>query len=541
MPSASASPREELLKIQKRIFLRNNDLIRSQAIVREKNFEKYEADYRRRVRDYERVSSLEELVEAVLENDVIYLGDYHTNRQSQRTLLRLLKALKPKAPMLALGVELVQHKHQRHLDDYLAENISEEMFLKRIQFRKNWYFDLWPNFKPIFDFAAFHRLPVHAIEWSLGGRAPLEKRDEKTAGIICDLFKDEPDTKLIVFVGDLHVAPSHLPGRTQKKLRAAGMKKNDLIIYQNSESIYWKLAQDNVENHVEIVQVSPREYCIINTPPIVWQQSYLNWLEQEGDEIDYEDARDGLLELIRRIGEFLGLKVGEEIESLEVFTCGDLSFLRRLYEDGAFSKKEISRIKKQILDSESYCLPQHSCIYLANLSINHAAEEAAHYLKYLCSGPEAERDSVDAFYANILHEAAGFFGSKIINHKRKCFHEKEYRSLVHYLHSSKGSSRRRLEMEISLLILKHRELEKRDVSIRSSQYFKGRHDLFFGVTHGLGYMLGDRLYYALLEEKVSKDEMRDLFSDDVKEPGRAFALYRKLSRKVRGVKIPRRV
>jgi len=204
-------------------------------------------------------------------------------------------------------------------------------------------------------------------------------------------------------------------------------------------------------------------------------------------------------------------------------------------EKSAVVRRRRLAFREVFLASESYCIPQRHTVYLANLSLNHASEEASHYLKYLCSGEEEPRDPVDAFYANVIHEALGFFGSKIINHKRKCFHEREYLGLIGYLSAGKAPRDRRIELEISLLVLKHRELDKKGLPIRS------RHELFFGVTHGLGYMLGDRLYYALLEGKLSKEEIRDVFRDPMREEGEPYELYRRLLRKVRGVKVPKRV
>ncbi|HEX5037377.1 MAG TPA: ChaN family lipoprotein [bacterium] len=534
------SPRQELLKIQKKIFAKNDEIIRSQAMVRERGFDLYERRYKRHVRAYEAPSGPDELIEAIRESDVIYLGDYHTNPQSQRTLLRILKQIAGE-PNLGVGLELVQKRHQKHLDDYLSGRISEETFLERINLRKFWYFDLWENFKPIFDFAKFHKVPLFGIEYSLGGDATLTKRDRESAAIIASILKKKPGMRLIVFIGDLHTAPEHLPAEVGRILDAKGIHKKDLIIYQNSESIYWRLAENGIEDKVEIVRVSDHEFCVINTPPIVWQQTFLNWLEHEEGEIDYADARHSFLDLLQRIAEFLGLEVPDKAEEVEVFTCGDLSFLKTLKDDGGFTKTEIKRIKQQILASESYCIPQKNYVYLGNLSLNHAAEEASHYLKYLSSGPEFPRDPVDAFYANIIHEAVGFFGSKIINHKRKCFHEKEYAGLVTYLTSSKTSRERHRELEIALLVLRHREMDRKGLPIRSRQFFRSQHDLFFGVTHGLGYMLGDRLYYAMLDNRVSKGEIRELYHDAMKEDGSPFELYRKWTRRLRGVKIPRRV
>lgn len=533
------SPRQELLQVQKSIFVQNQAIIRSQALVKERSFEAYERCYRRQVANYERVSTIDELLEVIEKADVIYLGDYHTNRQSQRTLLRLLKLLVERNQSLAVGLEFVQKRHQHYLDDFLSERISESLFLKKIQFQRYWYFDLWQNFKPIFDFARYHKIPLFGIEWSLGPEATLSKRDKKGGELMAGLLSRHPDRKFIFFVGDLHLAPSHLPQEVQRALK--GKAKKDLIIYQNSEKIYWQLAEDEVEDKVEVVRIDARRYCIINTPPIVWQQSYLNWIEHEEGEIDYADAKQHFLDLVNQIAGFLAITPGQKLDEVEVFTCGDLSFFRRLSEDDQLTKRDLQQIKKQVLASESYCMPERKLVYLANLSINHAAEEAAHYLKFLCSGREEERDPVDAFYANILHEALGFFGSKIINQKRKCFHEKDYRSMVAYLRSTKAPAKRRLELEIALLVLEHKKLEKRGASIRSQSFFRSHHDLFFGVTHALGYILGDRIYYALLNNRISKEETRELFCDPMKEAGAASDLYLKLCKKLRGVKIPTRI
>lgn len=546
MPTTQAlSPRQELLKIQKKIFARNDEIIRSQAMVRERGFDLYERRYKRHVRAYREPAAVEELIAAILESDVVYVGDYHTNLQSQRTLLRLLKQIVDEVPrlgqQLGVGLELVQRRHQRHLDDYLAGRISEEVFLEKVRLRKYWYFDLWQNFKPIFDFARFHNIPLYGVEYSLGGDASLVKRDRESAQAVAHLLKTHPNLKLIVFVGDLHVAPEHLPAEVARLLIREGIHKKDLIIYQNSESVYWRLAEREIEDKVEIVRMSDREFCVINTPPIVWQQTYLNWLEHEEGEIDYADARHSFLDLLKRIADFLGIRVPRRAEEVEVFTCGDLSFLKALREDGDFTKAELLRIKQQVMASESYCIPQKNYVYLGNLSLNHAAEEASHYLKYLRSGKEFPRDPVDAFYANIIHEATGFFGSKIVNHKRKCFHEKEYSGLVAYLTSSKISRERQKELEIALLVLRHREMDQKGIPIRSRQFFRSRHDLFFGVTHGLGYMLGDRLYYAMLENRIGKEEIREIYNDPMRKEGAPFELYRRLTKKVRGVKIPKRV
>ena len=65
-----------------------------------------------------------------------------------------------------------------------------------------------------------------------------------------------------------------------------------------------------------------------------------------------------------------------ECEQVSVYTAGDLSFLGSLPGRG-FSRLEIAQIEQQILSRESYYIPRARIAYLAGLSLNHAAEEAA--------------------------------------------------------------------------------------------------------------------------------------------------------------------
>lgn len=532
------TPRQELLQIQKKIFARSQSLISSHSLVPEKGFDLYEKQYRRHVKTYQESASLEELREKMHEANIVFVGDYHTNKQSQRAFLRLLRwMVADQVSDLVIGLEIVRHTHQKYIDAYLKNEISESEFLKKIEFKEYWYFDLWENFKPIFDFARENDLPIVAIEKYSSSKVSLAKRDEDTAKLIAQYVEKKPHSKMMVLIGDLHVAPDHLPRETQKNFKLKKISYKPLTIYQNCEEIYWKLAEDALEHRVEVVRVRPREYALMTTPPIIWQQSFLNWLEHE-EGVNYEDAKHSFLEILRQIAHFLDITLPGDAEDVEVFTCGDFSFLKWLEREENFSKKDFLKIKEQILSSESYCIPQKKIVYLGNLSLNHAGEEASHYLKSLCSGPEVPRDLIDAFYANILHEALGFFGSKIINHKRKCFHEREYQNLIGYWRDN-PTMERRFETEMAVLILQHLKLDGNDLP--PLRYFKMKPKIFLGVTHGLGYMLGDKLYYGLLAKRINKQEIRDLFYASLQEEREPLRIYRRLLKKLKGVKIPKRV
>jgi len=536
----SLSPREELIKIQKQIFRKNQKVIEESILVSEQGFAKYEQNYLKRVQSFRSISDVDELKQALVRADWIYIGDYHTNRQSQRALLRLLKILIAQTDQFILCLEFLQKRHQPHADRYLQGKVSLARFLKSINLRKHFYFDLWENFEPIFDFAKYYQLGIHGIEAAPFG-AGLKKRDEAMAKTLAEIHEANPSLKKIVFVGDLHIAPENLPKQVAKTLNGGYRPDSELFLYQNSERIYWKLAEAQLEDKVEIVRLDEKSFCLINTPPIVWQQSYLNWLENEEGEIDYQDPKHSFLELAERIAKFLGVKLPRSKDEVEVFTCGDLSFLERLKEDPDFTPSERRMIHKQVELSESYYIPKRKWAYLANVSLNHAAEEAAHFIRHLVAGDEFPRSHEDAFYANVMHEAIGFFGSKVINQKRKCMRVEDFRSMIEYFKKVRVPRDRNFEVEVAHMVIEVKKREKRGSPVANAGEIYRRHDLFFGVTHALGYMLGEILYHAMLQGKFGKREIGRLFRDPFREAGAPFRTYAKLVKKFRKVSLPQRI
>jgi hypothetical protein len=158
-----------------------------------------------------------------------------------------------------------------------------------------------------------------------------------------------------------------------------------LSIYQNCEDIYWQLAEKGHEHTTEVVRISSQEYCIINSTPIVCQQSFLNWLELDDESEPLDAPECNFRNYANLIASFFNLPVENSIDDVEIATVVDLSFLARLRKRGDFSPGDMEQIKKQILSSESYYIPSAKMVYLGNLSLNHASEEATHFLRHICS------------------------------------------------------------------------------------------------------------------------------------------------------------
>ncbi|MFH1652779.1 MAG: ChaN family lipoprotein [Pseudomonadota bacterium] len=538
----AVSPRKELLEIQKQLFRRNKRIIDSSILYKEPGFDSYERAYRKSVSDYSSLTTIDKMVKAVLKSDIIYVGDYHTCNQSQRSFLRIIKETVKVTECFSVGLELIHAKHQATLDKFMSSKISEKTFLNRIQLQEHWVYDLWDNFKPLFDFCRYHRIKIYAIDAAPPG-STVRERDKAFAKIIADVWKANPDKKMFVFIGDLHISPQHLPRDVRSRIHNGSSKGDfrDLILYQSSEKIYWKLAEKGLFEKTEVVKLDDKSYCRMHTPPIVFQRSYLNWLEHDEGEIDFADVRHEFVEIVDRICKFMRIDVDEvHLDKLEIFTSGDLGFLKRM-KDLGFTPRDIEQVKKQILSSESYYIAKANIVYLANLSINHAAEEASHFVKSICSGPEKPRQIDDAFYANILHEAIGFFGSKIINSKRKSFHLRDFKSLINYLEGVGIPPFRRLEYDTALFVCDYKRYEQRGKFIVGLDFLLGRMDLFIAVTHSLGYILGERLFYGLLANHISKKRIKELFYERWNKENEAKKVYVELIKRLKKTKVPKRM
>lgn len=263
---STLSPREELIKIQKQIFRKNQRVIEESILVSEKGFHNYEKNYLRHVKKFQEPVEIEELKRALGQAKWIFMGDYHTNHQSQRALLRVLKLLITQTDQFVICLEFLQKKHQASVDKYLKRRISLNAFLKHINIRKHFYFDLWENFEPIFDFARYYQLDIYGIESAPYG-AGLKRRDEAMAKNLAEISNQRLGFKLLTFVGDLHIAPENLPRQVLKVMGNGYRREDALYIYQNSEKIFWRLAEANLEDKVDIVRVDDQSYCLINTPP----------------------------------------------------------------------------------------------------------------------------------------------------------------------------------------------------------------------------------------------------------------------------------
>jgi Haem-binding uptake, Tiki superfamily, ChaN len=473
--------RRELLAIQKRLWRRLQGEIEATIEEAPPNLELYQAEFERDVARYESTSSKAELMEAAARADVVFVGDYHTLPQAQRTVVKMLLGLVRARPEIVLCVEMVHAEHQPHLDRYMAGELSDDGFLRALRYDATWGFP-WLPYREVFQVA--RKLGVRTI--GINSDPPQSpnhflERDFFAANLIADELQANPDALVLVFDGDLHVARDHLPLILDTVIQERALpRRRRLIVHQNAEEVYWTLARERREHDINVVRLAKDAFCVLNASPFEKLHSYLNWVgeravleppealsawdvfeEDEDDQAqtsdegeahdtsdDDDDDDDDDAEVhfdsgsdyedqVRRIvctqATFLGIE-RDDLDAFELFTVNDLDFLDYLESSDRYARGELEDIKRQILSNESYFIPKGDILYLADFSVANAAEEAAHFLHHRCADYDWERPRnlmVD-FYLRVVTEVLGFFGSKILVPTRECWTEADCRRYVEH-------------------------------------------------------------------------------------------------------------
>lgn len=475
-------------------------------------FRAYEARYQRRTATFEKTLGLRDVHRRLLSADIVYVGDYHTLDQAQQSYLSLVEKAVASGRRVVLALECVQGRHQAALDSYLAGRLPERELLEQLGHLSEG-FHLWSGARALLSYARRHRLSVLGIDRRARGEEALSVRDTYAAERIARVARAEDKPLVMVLMGQYHVAPCHLPSRVDAKLPKSTARQS-LVIYQNCERIYWTLARAGKAGSVEAVELRDGSLCLLNTSPVVCQRSFLDYLEAEAGDAPLREhsAAERFKEMASLLSRLLDLPVGAALDDVEVATAAHVSALSRIQRRGSFSRVEIQQLKRHILSRESCYIPRARTAYLASMSLNHAAEEAAHFVRHCSVGEAMERPrrTSEAFYARCLEEALGFFGSKVINPRRNCAGTSEW---AHRFGQLRGVDR-----QVAAFVLAHKAAESGGPEEAFTLLPLRRDRLFHGVSHALGYMLGEALYRAFDEGRVDRPQMRALFQDPFTDP-----------------------
>lgn len=554
--------REQLIRIQKKNYLKSVRLVR-ENLGQEPGIAGYEKEYLRHLKNYEDVSDKADLIKKVLAADLVYHGDYHTLKQSQSSVLRILREIWNKREIV-LCLEMFHGGDQRMIDKFMSGEISEDFFLKKIDYARKWPFR-WNHWLPIISFCRDHGIRILGMNTRIEngkGIKSLKARDQYSARIITKALIRNPGKLIYVVDGDYHISPDHLPKNVDLLLKSLDEAAKSFIIFQNAENLYWKLCAQGLEES-DVLRISANMYCVMNTMPANKIQSYLNWLEYSEDAYfpvhqDWEDAafeeRGGMIrEMVSTFALVFDLKIPPDaLEKLTIHYPSNLRFMELIHRIPEL-KGHFRLIRDKIKRGEGFLLEyEHSgdatyLIYLANSNINMAAEEACHFFNAVLRGPlKKSLSHFDHFYRSVIIECLGFLGSKFINEKRKSQSENALRKFLGKVNRGEYKKTDQETVQVARYLLQHFYIERKsrdseDYIKKFSVQYKSRSAVSRMFSTQLGYMLGNKLYYAVKRGNFSVERIRELFCDPFEAPERAFKSYLEISDRVKAVKPVRRL
>jgi len=551
MKAPASSARLEEIKFHKQMVRR---LKREISQIDRNSRRKYLREFDEEYRSYTDVASFDDLVVAAYKADIIYLGDYHALPQSQHFISRLLDAIAARSRHVRLGVEMVFGRYQRVLDRWLAGEVDDPEFLKRIRYHQEWGYD-WPSFRQILAVARARSVPVLAIDCEpRNGFRFIRRRDRYAARRIVGLLERDPLAKIVVVFGESHLAASHLPARVRELLLSRSLERRDLVVVQNVEKIYWQLA-DAGGPQEDVVRCGENRYCAFTASPLAKYEAYRQTLDRwstEGagtEEADL-DLTPTLYTMIDTILRFLRIDkyrcpsagAGGSPDLLvdlypEVYSDVDLREFRRLLKASGFDKGEIDEVNYHIRRNGSCFLPRLNAIYIGQFTLSHGGEEASHFVNMALKGELYELGGrsyprADLFYVAVMEEALGFFGSKLIDPRRNHFFETEfyryYKKSPELIERETGYTHAQF-CEIIDFILLHKRFERGYEQFPEvpKAILDGIHGVehFNVLTHELGYFLGQQLYDGYHGGRIQKEEILALFRRRFQPGGDALSAY----------------
>jgi uncharacterized iron-regulated protein len=477
---------------------------------------KYLRDFAHAFRSYHSVLEPQQYQTLLRSADILLIGDYHALPASQQFAGRLLEELaQPGDRPVVLGVETIFARDQHIVDEWWRREIDEEEFRQRIRFDVEWGYD-WGPFYSLLCAARENGEAVYGLDCM--PREDLRKigaRDRHAAHKIGEIRQRHPNAAILVLFGESHLAPSHLP----RQLSAQAREDRMLTVLQNVDALYWHAAGE-ARDRVDAVQVRDGVMCVFNSTPLEKYENYRLHLSRWGrSDIEGPDLVPTIYNLIDSLVRFLNINRysshnGTQPKFLvdmlpEIYGPHSGARLERLLNRMPFNQQSVAAMARDAEERGSVYLPQANALYIREFQMMYAAEDAARFLHHACRGlprrnhPEHARNMTDRFYTRTLEHAMGYFGSRVLYPARPPEPSEPVRPAPRT-----ASECRRKRFDAS--------------------------------TQLLGYMLGNALYEAYLQGKMSRSALRRVYLTRLEEPGSAKRLYQELSSRMGSIqKMPR--
>ena len=162
---------------------------------------------------------------------------------------------------------MIFSRDQRALDQYLVGSIGAAELRARIHYERDWGYP-WDGYGRLLEAARALGVPVVAADAPpRGGLRVIRRRDRHAARKIRETLEADPHARALGLFGESHMARAHLPAELRAELRRARLKRTSVVVVQNVEEIYWKLAERGLET-TDAVRIDRRRLGVFNASPL---------------------------------------------------------------------------------------------------------------------------------------------------------------------------------------------------------------------------------------------------------------------------------
>lgn len=334
---------------------------------------KYFKDFYKEFANFKEPSETQKVETEAKDSDIVFLGDHHNLRRNQEFSAEFIeKVLRSQPSQAVLALEFISPKHQKTIDEFMSGQIDEELFLKKSHFLEWGDLEHWPGYRKILEAAKKLGVKVYGIRFEAEkGEQDLEDRffAEKLAAI----SEKHPQAKLLIHIGNAHLASSHLP----KALSQTGQfqNKKSVAILQNIRPLYFSALKRYKNFQIpKIVKVKDGTYNFITAPLITEVVSDIENLKQfmgeaEGEEDIWADVMGA--EIITRLRKMLDIGTDNKVIDSKDYPP---SFFFPVF----YSEKEgiarLKQLKGKMLDDihRQYLktLEEKGCVYIPKVGKN---------------------------------------------------------------------------------------------------------------------------------------------------------------------------
>lgn len=400
---------KDWLELQRRIYTKVQREVNTRLGKRSLSLVRYEREFDADQRKLQ-PSKEKRFYSQMAKTDVLFVGDFHALKQSQKFFLRLLRDPRLRKPK-TIALEAVSPAHESLLERWMKKpRASLERQLREslnLEERFGSHFEIY---RDLFQTARAMGISIRG----LGSKSSqLQIRDREAAQRLAKL-----EHPIWVLFGAFHCARKHLPGILHELNPSL-----KLTVVQQDDDRLSKLQMSGQFLKQNLFEAAPLHgislFCFQHSPCWVKWQSLLHHLEQEDLEMDHQEQVAWFLKTLSGFLEdprYLPSIREASLHDFNVVGPDEEAFEKSLKK---LSSKDLRQALAQLELSRVAVNTTSKQILLLESTINSCAHAAA---SYLIAQSWKRIPHVEDFHSWALYDCLCFFLSKILNHSRRTRH-----------------------------------------------------------------------------------------------------------------------